>query len=43
MLKGILDVIDRLEVKIDEKTYGKSELKIEEKKEYKSFKEKYNA
>tara|TARA_B110000503_G_C7059375_1_gene375960 strand:- start:755 stop:1093 length:339 start_codon:yes stop_codon:yes gene_type:complete len=43
MLKGILDVIDRLEVKIDERTYGKSELKIEEKKEYKSFKDKYNA
>ena len=43
VLKQILDTIDRVETKIDEKVYGKTEIKIEEKKEYKTFRDKYNA
>src|SRR5210317_1808517 len=41
VLKQILDTIDRVETKIDEKVYGKTEIKIEEKKEYKTFRDKY--
>jgi hypothetical protein len=43
LLKQVLDGLDKVDVKIDEKVYGKTEIKIEEKKEYKTFREKYNA
>ena len=42
LFKQILDGIDKVENKLDEKNYGKTELKLE-KKEYKTFKQKYNA
>ena len=42
MLKQVLDGLDKVDTKIDEKIYGKTEIKIEEKKEYKTFKDKYN-
>ena len=42
LLKQVLDGLDKVDVKIDEKVYGKTEIKIEEKKEYKTFREKYN-
>ena len=42
VLKGVLDKIDSIEVKIDELTEPKGELKVEEVKEYKTFKNKYN-
>jgi len=43
MLKGVLDKIDSIEVKIDEMTQPETEITIEEKKEYKTFRDKYNA
>ena len=43
LLKQVLDGLDKVDVKIDEKVYGKTEIKIEENKEYKTFREKYNA
>lgn len=43
VLKQVLDGLDKVDVKIDEKTYGKTEIKVEEKKEYKTFRDKYNA
>jgi hypothetical protein len=43
ILKQINDSLDKMEMKIDEDIYGKTEIKIEEKKEYKTFKDKYNA
>ena len=43
VLRGVLDKIENIESKLDEKIYGKTEFKIEEEKEYKTFKEKYNA
>jgi len=43
ILKQINDGLDKMEMKIDEDIYGKTEIKIEEKKEYKTFKDKYNA
>ena len=43
VLKGILDKIDSIETALDEKYIGKTEIKIEEEKEYKTFKDKYNA
>ena len=43
LLKQVLDGLDKVDVKIDEKVYGKTEIKIEEKKEYKTFRKKYNA
>ena len=43
LLKQVLDGLDKVDVKIDEKTYGKTEIKLEEKKEYKTFRDKYNA
>jgi hypothetical protein len=42
ILKQINDSLDKMEMKIDEDIYGKTEIKIEEKKEYKTFKDKYN-
>jgi len=43
MLKQVLDSIDRVEDKIDEKNGLKEEVKIEEKKEYETFRDKFNA
>ena len=43
MLKGVLDKIDSIEVKIDELTQPKTEIVVEKEKEYKTFKDKYNA
>tara|TARA_B100001057_G_C22100962_1_gene663202 strand:- start:169 stop:513 length:345 start_codon:yes stop_codon:yes gene_type:complete len=43
VLRGINEKISRIEDKLDEKIYGKSEITVEEDKEYKSFKDKYNA
>ena len=43
VLRGVLDKIENIEAKLDEKIYGKTEFKIEEEKEYKTFKDKYNA
>ena len=43
MLKQVLDGLDKVDTKIDEKIYGKTEIKIEEEQEYKTFKDKYNA
>jgi len=43
LLKQILDGLDKVDTKIDEQIYGKTEIKIEEEKEYKTFKDKYNA
>ena len=42
MLKGVLDKIDSIEVKIDELTIPKTEIK-EQTKKYKTFRDKYNA
>ena len=42
VLRGVLDKIENIEAKLDEKIYGKTEFKIEEEKEYKTFKDKYN-
>ena len=43
VLKQVLDGLDKVDTKIDELTYGKTEIKEVEKKEYKTFKDKYNA
>ena len=44
MLKQVLDSIDRLEDKIDEKNgFKDAEVTVEAEKEYVSFKDKYNA
>ena len=42
VFKQILDGLDKVETKLDEKVNGKTEIKVEEKKEYKTFREKYN-
>ena len=42
VLRGVIDKIENIESKLDEKVYGKTEFKIEEEKEYKTFKDKYN-
>ena len=42
VLRNIIDRIGNIETKLDEKVYGKTEFKIEEKKEYKTFRDKYN-
>jgi len=42
LLKQILDGLDKVDTKIDEQIYGKTEIVIEEKPEYKTFKDKYN-
>jgi len=41
LLKQINSGIEKVEMKIDEDIYGKTEIKVEP--EYKTFKEKYNA
>ena len=43
VFKQVLDSLDKVDTKIDELTYGKTEIKEVEKKEYKTFKDKYNA
>jgi len=43
MLKGVLDKIDSIEVKIDEMTQPKTEIIETKEEEYKTFKDKYNA
>ncbi len=43
VLKQVLDGLDKVDTKIDELSYGKTEIKQVEKKEYKTFKDKYNA
>ena len=43
VLKNIIDRIGNIETKLDEKIYGKTEFEIKEKKEYKTFRDKYNA
>ena len=42
VLKQVLDGLDKVDNKIDEMNYGKSEVKLVEKKEYKTFRDKYN-
>jgi len=42
LLKQILDGLDKVDTKIDEQIYGKTEIVVEEKPEYKTFKDKYN-
>jgi hypothetical protein len=42
LLKQVLDALDKVDTKIDEQIYGKTEIVVEEKKEYKTFKDKYN-
>ena len=43
IFKQILDGLDKVDTKLDEKIYGKTEIKVEEDEEYKTFKDKYNA
>jgi len=43
LLKQVLDGLDKVDTKIDEQIYGKTEIKIEEEKQYKTFRDKYNA
>ena len=43
VMKQILDGLDKVDTKIDELTHGKTEIKEVEEKEYKTFKDKYNA
>ena len=42
LLKQVLDGLDKVDTKIDEQIYGKTEIIVEEKPEYKTFKDKYN-
>tara|TARA_X000001388_G_scaffold71603_1_gene61517 strand:- start:66 stop:557 length:492 start_codon:yes stop_codon:yes gene_type:complete len=42
VFKQVLDGLDKVDTKIDELSYGKTEIKEVEKKEYKTFKDKYN-
>ena len=43
VLKQVLDGLDKVDTKIDEMSYGKTEIKEVKEKEYKTFKDKYNA
>ena len=43
VFKQVLDGLDKVDTKIDELTYGKTEIKEVKEKEYKTFKDKYNA
>ena len=42
VLRGVIEKIENIEQKLDEKILGKTEFKVEEEKEYKTFKDKYN-
>ena len=43
IFKQILDTIDKVEIKIDEKNGIENKVEVIEEKEYKTFREKYNA
>jgi len=43
IFKQINDSLEKVELKLDEKIYGKSTIEVVEEPEYKTFKEKYNA
>jgi hypothetical protein len=43
VLRNIIDRIENIETKLDEKIYGKTEFEVKEVKEYKTFRDKYNA
>ena len=43
ILKQVLDGLDKVDTKIDEKTFGKTEIKVETEKGYVTFRDKYNA
>ena len=43
ILKQILDTIDKVELKIDEKNGIENKIEVIEEKEYKTFREKFNA
>ena len=42
LLKQVLDGLDKVDTKIDEQIYGKTEIKVKEEKEYKTFRDKFN-
>ena len=42
VLRGVIEKIENIEQALDEKLNGKTEFKIEDKEEYKTFKDKYN-
>ena len=42
VLRGVIEKIENIEQALDEKLHGKTEFKIEDKEEYKTFKDKYN-
>ena len=42
VLKQVLDGLDKVDTKIDEQIYPKTEIKEVKEKEYKTFKDKYN-
>lgn len=43
LLKQVLDGLDRVDTRIDEQIYGKTEIKVVKEEKYKTFTEKYNA
>ena len=43
VLRGVIDKLENIEHKLDEKFFGKTKFEVEETKEYKTFKDKYNA
>ena len=42
VLRGVIEKIENIEAALDEKLNGKTEFKIEDEEEYKTFKDKYN-
>ena len=43
ILQQVNDSLEKVELKLDEKMYGKSKIEVVEEPDYKTFKEKYNA
>jgi len=43
ILQQVNNSLEKVETKLDEKIYGKSEIEVVEEPDYKTFKEKYNA
>ena len=43
VLRGVIEKIENIEHKLDEKLFGETKFDVEETKEYKTFKDKYNA
>ena len=43
LLKQVLDGLDKVDTRIDEQIYGKTEIKVVKEEKYKTFTEKYNA